>query len=158
MARTQKSLENADILLQVMDGSAPKPAMLNGSPTDQIRIVLLNKSDLPEHPDWAGFDALRICCLTEDGLNGLEDAILEKVSGDHLRAESGVAISTRHRDCLRRALASCDLAAGTMESGGGPEYMAVDIRAALLFLDEITGAANAEEIRDSIFAQFCIGK
>ena len=31
-------------------------------------------------------------------------------------------------------------------------------RAALRALDEITGAANAEEVRDAVFAQFCIGK
>jgi tRNA modification GTPase len=50
------------------------------------------------------------------------------------------------------------LAAGTLNRGLGPEYVAVDLRAALQTLDEITGDANAEEIRDSIFAQFCIGK
>jgi tRNA modification GTPase len=75
-----------------------------------------------------------------------------------LRPESALAINARHRDCLRRALAACDLAAGTMESALAPEYVTVDLRAALLALDEITGGANAEEIRDAIFAQFCIGK
>jgi tRNA U34 5-carboxymethylaminomethyl modifying GTPase MnmE/TrmE len=45
-----------------------------------------------------------------------------------------------------------------MEASFAPEYMAVDLRAALQALDEITGAANAEEIRDALFAQFCIGK
>ncbi|MEY2529654.1 MAG: tRNA modification GTPase [Verrucomicrobiota bacterium] len=158
MARTESSLENADLLLHVVDRSAPKPPASNGHATDQIRLLLLNKSDLPEHSDWKALDGLRICCLTENGLNGLEEAILEKVSGYHLRPENGVAINARHRDCLRRALASCDLAAGTLNRGLGPEYVAVDLRAALQTLDEITGDANAEEIRDSIFAQFCIGK
>jgi tRNA modification GTPase len=158
MARTEKSLQNADLLLQILDRSAPKPAAFNGSATDQIRIVLLNKSDLPEHPDWETFEALRICCLTENGLCGLEDLIVEKISGHHLRPESGVAINTRHWDCLRRALDSCNRATNTMTAGLAPEYMAVDLQAALRALDEITGAADAEEIRDSIFAQFCIGK
>ena len=158
MARTEKSLANADLLLQVLDRSAPKPAAFQDGATDQIRIMLLNKSDLPEHPDWKKFEALRICCLTENGLRGLEDAIVEKISAQHLRPESGIAINTRHRDCLRRALESCDLALGTMAAGHGPEYMAVDLRGALRALDEITGAADAEEIRDAIFAQFCIGK
>jgi tRNA U34 5-carboxymethylaminomethyl modifying GTPase MnmE/TrmE len=45
-----------------------------------------------------------------------------------------------------------------VETAIGPEYIAVDLRAALRVLDEITGAANAEEIRDAVFAQFCIGK
>jgi tRNA U34 5-carboxymethylaminomethyl modifying GTPase MnmE/TrmE len=45
-----------------------------------------------------------------------------------------------------------------MESAFAPEYVVVDLRDALRALDEITGGANAEEIRDALFAQFCIGK
>jgi Predicted GTPase len=45
-----------------------------------------------------------------------------------------------------------------MEAAHAPEYVTVDLRTALQALDEITGAANAEEIRDALFAQFCIGK
>lgn len=158
MARTEKSLRGADLLLQVLDRSEPKPASFHHSPPERIRIVLLNKSDLPEHPDWNDVPALRICCLSENGLNGLEEAIVEKISTQHLRAESGVAINARHRDCLRRALESCELAAETMGNRLAPEYVAVDLRVALRALDEITGDTNAEEIRNSIFAQFCIGK
>jgi tRNA modification GTPase len=89
---------------------------------------------------------------------GLEEAIIARISEIHLRPESGVAINTRHRDGLRRALSACDLAAGTMESAFAPEYVVVDLRDALRALDEITGSADAEEIRDALFAQFCIGK
>ncbi|PZR76807.1 MAG: tRNA uridine-5-carboxymethylaminomethyl(34) synthesis GTPase MnmE [Chthoniobacterales bacterium] len=158
MDRTEKSLSSADLLLQVLDHNAPKPPAFDESATDQIRIVLLNKSDLPEHPDWTGHDALRISCLEENGLHGLEGAIFEEIAQRHLRPESAVAINARHRDCLARALASCDLAAGTMEAGLAPEYMAVDLRASLRAVGEITGADNVEEILNSVFAQFCIGK
>lgn len=158
MARTEKSLAGADLLLQVLDRSEPKPDSFDHTSPERSRIVLLNKSDLPEHPDWRDLSALRICCLSENGLDGLEEAIIERISGQHLRPESSVAINTRHRDCLRRALESCELARATMANGLAPEYMAVDLRAALRALDEITGQADAEEIRDSIFAQFCIGK
>jgi len=158
MARTEKSLAGADLLLQVLDRSVSKPAQFKENSTGQTWIALLNKSDLPEHSDWRDVDALRICCLSEDGLRGLEDAIVQKIAEKHLRPESGVAINARHRDCLRRALTSCDLAAGTMAAAFAPEYVALDLRAALRALDEITGAANAEEIRDAVFAQFCIGK
>ncbi len=157
--RTEQSLTGADLLLEVLDRSVEKPAgFKENKPTDRSRLVLLNKSDLTEHADWLGVDALRICCLTEKGLEGLEEAIIEKISQQHLQSESGVAINARHRDCLRRALASCDLANGTLRGGLAPEYMAVDLHASLGALDEITGAADTEEIRDALFAQFCIGK
>ena len=158
ISRTEKSLAGADLLLHVLDRSEPKPGAFDDGPPDRTRMVLLNKSDLVEHPDWQSVEALRICCLTENGLHGLEEAIVARIAEQHLRPESGVAINARHRDCLKRALESSDLAAGTMANGLAPEYLAVDLRAALRALDEITGEANAEEIRDSIFAQFCIGK
>ena len=158
IARTEKSLVGADLLLHVLDRSEPKPASFDHLPADRIEIVLLNKSDLPEHPEWRDVEALRICCLSKNGLDGLEEAIVARIAEQHLRPESGLAVNARHRDCLKRALESCDLAAGTIKTGLAPEYIAVDLREALRALDEITGEANAEEIRDSIFAQFCIGK
>ena len=158
MDRTERSLAGADLLLHVLDRSVAKPANFACNSTEQIQIVLLNKSDLPEHSDWANIDALRICCLSEDGLKGLEETILARISEKHLRPESSVAINARHRDCLRRGLTACDLAVGTMESAFAPEYVVVDLREAVKALDEITGAANTEEIRDALFAQFCIGK
>jgi len=158
MVRTSKSLAGADLLLHVFDRSVPPPSDFSENSSEQIRIVLLNKSDLIEHADWGRVDALRICCLSPDGLRGLEEVIIAKISEKHLQPDSGVAINARHRDCLRRALSACDLADGTMEAAFAPEYVAVDLRAALRALDEITGAADAEEIRDALFAQFCIGK
>jgi tRNA modification GTPase len=158
IARTERSLATADLLLHVLDRNAPKPAGFDKHSTDQIELVLLNKSDLPEHSDWKHHDALRISCLEENGLHGLEEAILARISENHLRPESALAINARHRDCLRRALDSCELAHATMKAGIAPEYMAVDLRAALRAVGEITGAENVEEILDSLFAQFCIGK
>jgi tRNA modification GTPase len=158
MARTERSLASADLLLHLFDRSVAKPAGFATNSTEQTQIVLLNKSDLPEHPDWTNVHALRICCLSSDGLKGLEEGIVARISEKNLRPESGVAINTRHRDYLRRALSACDLAAGTMASAFAPEYVVVDLRDALRALDEITGGANAEEIRDALFAQFCIGK
>jgi tRNA modification GTPase len=159
IARTQKSLATADLLLHVVDRNGPKPPGFDDQPrSDRIELVLLNKSDLAEHPDWKQHDALRICCLTENGLRGLEEAILARISQNHLRPESALAINTRHRDCLRRALDSCELVRTTMEDGLAPEYMAVDLRAALRAVGEITGEENVDEILDSLFARFCIGK
>ena len=158
IARTEKSLGTADLLLHVLDRNAPRPADFHDEATEQIRMVLLNKSDLPEHPDWQNYDALRISCLEAKGLATLEEAIVARISQQHLRPESAVAINARHRDCLRRALDSCELAAGSMNNGTSAEYIAVDLRAALGAIGEVVGEANIEAILDSVFAQFCIGK
>jgi tRNA modification GTPase len=88
IARTERSLVTADLLLHVLDRNAPKPVGFDQNPTDRIELVLLNKSDLAEHPDWKGHEALRICCVKEKGLSGLEEAILARISQDHLQPET----------------------------------------------------------------------
>jgi tRNA modification GTPase len=158
IARTERSIATADLLLHIVDRNAPKPAGFGMHSRDQVELVLLNKRDLPEHSDWKNYDALRICCLEEDGLQGLEEAILARVTENRLRPESTLAINVRHRDCLRRALESMETARSSMKAGMAPEYLVVDLRAGLRAVGEITGAENVEEILDSLFGQFCLGK
>jgi tRNA modification GTPase len=120
--------------------------------------VLLNKSDLPEHMDWKNFEALRISCTTGEGLPQLENEILMRIAKQNLRPESTIAINTRHRDCLRRALESCNHARTAMRDGLTAEYVAVDLDEALRAVGEVIGAIGVEQILDSVFGQFCIGK
>ena len=108
IARTERSLSYADLVLHVVDASAAKPAHFESPTPDVATLLLLNKSDLPAHDDWKNCDALRISCTAENGLAGLEEAILAKVSEQRWDVPSAVAINARHRDCLRRALAACD--------------------------------------------------
>ena len=158
ITRTERALENADLLLHIFDRSLAKPTGFNPGSTGQIELVLLNKRDLPEHESWREVEALRICCLEEYGLAGLDDAILGAISMNNLRPETSLAINTRHRDCLRRALEACELARATTKAGLAPEYIVVDLRAGLRAVGEITGADSVDEILDSLFGQFCIGK
>ena len=159
MARTEKALESADLILHVVDASGPKPTRVQSAGSPHTReILLLNKSDLPEHTDWASSDALRISCLSANGLGGLEDAILNRIGEQRVQPESGVAINTRHRDCLRRALHACERASATFIANHSPEYAALDLRAALEAVTEVIGSAGGDAILDSVFAQFCIGK
>lgn len=158
IARTQRSLETADLVLHLVDSNAPKPENFTAEDAERAELLLLNKSDLPEHSDWKSCDALRISCTTENGLAGLEEKILEKIGARHLDAPSAIAINARHRDCLRRALAACERASEAIAAGLGPEFVSVDLRDALQAVGEIVGAAGTEEILDSLFATFCIGK
>ena len=159
IARTEKSLQLADLRLHIADRNAPRPAHFNGrKEDDQNELVVLNKSDLPEDNDWKNFPALRISCLTGEGLPQLQKEILSRIRQQNLRAESAVAINTRHRDCLRRALESCDLARSALGQGISQEYVAVDLDQALRAVGEVIGVVDVEQILDSVFSQFCIGK
>ncbi len=158
IARTERSLAYADLVLHVVDASAPRPAHFSARVAEVAELLLLNKSDLPEHADWKDCEALRISCTSENGLAGLEDAILAQVSAQRWDIPSAVAINARHRDCLRRALAACDLARGAFTENLAPELVAVDLRGALQAVGEVIGHADMEKILDALFATFCIGK
>ena len=158
MARTEKSLLTADLRLHIFDRSAPKPTGFAPINDDTAEIVLLNKSDLPEHEDWKDVEGLRISCRTADGIEELKQTLFQRLTKNNLRPENAIAINARHRECLRRALRSCQQAAQTGRNGVAPEYIAVDINAALQALGEIIGAVDVEKILDSVFDQFCIGK
>src|SRR5437762_3121082 len=142
IARTEKSLQLADLRLHIADRSAPRPEHFNGQANDSNEIVVLNKSDLPEDSDWKNSTALRISCLTGEGLPDLQKEILTRIRQQNLRPESAVAINSRHRDCLRRALESCDLARTAIGQGMSPEYVAVDLDGALLAIGEVSGIVH----------------
>jgi tRNA modification GTPase len=158
IARTEKSLQLADLRLHIADCSAPKPAHFNGQADDLSEILVLNKSDLPEDADWKNFGGLRISCLTGEGLPQLQKEILTRIRRQNLRPESAIAINTRHRDCLRHALESCDLARTAVGQDVQPEYVAIDLDKALRAVGEVIGVTDVEQILDSVFSQFCIGK
>jgi len=158
IARTEKSLQLADLRLHIADRSMPKPPHFEERVRDSNEIIVLNKSDLPENRDWKDVHSVRISCLTGEGLPELQKEILARITKQNLKPESPVAINTRHCDCLRRALESCDGATTTQTEGLSPEYAAIHLNEALHAVGEVIGVVDVEQILDSVFSQFCIGK
>jgi len=158
IARTERSLQKADLRLHIIDRSVSQPAHFEQGSRNGNEIVVLNKSDLPEHSDWQNVAALRISCATGEGLDLLENEILSHFRTQNLRPENALAINIRHRDCLRRALEACDRARKTFHETISPEYLSVDLNEALGAVGEVIGTVGVEQILDSVFSQFCIGK
>jgi tRNA modification GTPase len=157
IARTERSLQKADLRLHIVDRNAAPPAHFEQNANGN-EVLVLNKSDLSEHPEWKNNNAIRISCVTGDGLGDLENEILSRISKQNLRPENALAINMRHRDCLRRALEACERARKTFEETFSPEYLSVDLNEALGAVGEVIGTVGVEQILDSVFSQFCIGK
>jgi tRNA modification GTPase len=155
IARTQRSLEIADIRLHIVDGSAPRPTDFESTPDE---LLLLNKNDLAEHGDWRSVEAIRISCKTGTGLSTVEEEIFRRIGGAKLDAEHPLAINARHRAHLRGAVEACGRALKAMDDGATPEMLAADLREAQRAFDELLNGGDEESVRDIIFSQFCIGK
>jgi tRNA modification GTPase len=153
--RTQRIVETADLRVHIVDANAPRPANFA---TNSDELLILNKSDLPEHADWSSAGAIRISCKTGAGLPELADEIYRRIGGAKLSVESPLAINARHREHLRRASNAIARALAAIDAGATPEMFAVDLQEAHHAIDELLGGGDEEAVRDAIFSQFCIGK
>jgi tRNA modification GTPase len=92
-------------------------------------------------------------------LDKLVDAIVGRTRiAPPVSREEAVAINARHQDCLRRAKEAIAAARASLERGDAPEFTAVELRAALAAVGEITGGSDADDVLGEIFRNFCIGK
>ncbi|MFA6543445.1 MAG: tRNA uridine-5-carboxymethylaminomethyl(34) synthesis GTPase MnmE [Limisphaerales bacterium] len=152
------------------------------------RIVVLNKSDLTPQLGGArplgrfnilagesvpasdasaeaglkrpeGRAPLAVSCLTGAGLEALKDAIKQVVWAGEIKAEMlQVMINSRHQDALQRARAATVRTAEALRDERSLELVAMDLRIAVNAVGEIVGKTTTEDLLDSIFSQFCIGK
>ena len=158
MERSRRAGAEADLLLEVADVSAPRQALPLPA-TGAHRLLLLNKCDLPEHPDWAGeTGAIRLSCATGTGREALAAAVESLFLRESGERDSLAAINTRHRHALQQALEYLAAARAALVAGESPEFVDVDLRAALDSLGSITGRIDTEDILTRVFATFCLGK
>jgi len=76
----------------------------------------------------------------------------------HYDAKSLLITSSRHKDALEKTQESVQGALTMIQQGESGDFLALNLRSALHFLGTITGEITNEDILDSIFSRFCIGK
>lgn len=157
MERSRQAGAEADLILLVADASAPRPE-ISLPETGAHRLFILNKADLPEHPDWKNDSALRLSCRTGLGRTELEKAIEQLFLHRHAESDTPAAINLRHRHALQAAWEATRCAREGILSGISPEFVSVDLREALAAVGEITGKIDTEDILDHVFSTFCLGK
>ncbi len=156
--RSLRSVETADLVLHVVDGSQACGGQLPCPPASKEMLVV-NKKDLGEHPCWNGVDGIRISCVGAECLEPLADAIFSRLTSGVPQAPiSMAAINARHQSCLEIARACCDAARDGLLSGLEPALIAIELRGALDAVGDVVGKADTEELLDTIFSRFCIGK
>jgi tRNA modification GTPase len=163
--RSRESLARADLVLHVLDGSealteADKKHL--GEFATKKRILLRNKIDLPprlELPAGEKTAVVEVCCVSSKGIEPLKDAIKDLVWAGEIRAEMlQVMINSRHQDALTRARGATERTIEALRTNQTLELAAMDLRIATNAVGEIVGKTTTEDLLDSIFSQFCIGK
>ena len=102
---------------------------------------------------------VKVSAKTGEGLDHLTSVIQSVCLKEGLEATPSVLVTRlRHKASLEQAHCSVEEAMRSLERKESGECVALDIRAALDALGEITGAVSTEDILDRIFQDFCIGK
>jgi len=100
-----------------------------------------------------------VSCVTGQGIERLKDAIKEMVWSGEIKTEMlQVMINSRHQDALNRAREATLRTIEAMRAEVSLDLVAVDLRIAVSAVGEIVGKTTTEDLLDSIFSQFCIGK
>jgi tRNA modification GTPase len=169
--RSEAAIEQADLLLIVLDASTPLSVddrrLLDRhlANRDKARVVILNKTDLPcrlDKPITAPDEhsaVVHLSAKTGEGLDELRDRIRTLfVRPDFEVRETALVTYLRHQAALQRALEALTAGLASVETAAAGELIAMDLRAAIDALGEITGAVSTDDILDRIFRDFCIGK
>jgi tRNA modification GTPase len=173
--RSRVAAQAADLLLLVLDGSEPLTPLdatvatelrtLGQADTSRPAILVLNKADLPHQLSdeaaqalWPDAPLVATSTVTGSGLAALEGEIAALALGGTAQAGDALVSSARHKDALRRGVEHLQAAQATLANGLPLDFVAIDLRAALEALGEITGETATADLLDRIFAEFCIGK
>jgi tRNA modification GTPase len=167
MAKTRERLEQADVVLYLLDGSRPlteEDRRILGELAGRPGLAVINKVDLPqiladrEVQNAATLPVAKISALTGQGVEELKQAIVELALGGGVRSEGEIITQARHHRHLSTALENLSTAQALLGPEAPWELVAEELRAAVRELGEITGQEVGEDILERIFAQFCIGK
>ena len=154
---SKQSLNEADLVLFVYDASQglnDEDKEIYELVKDKKHIVIANKSDLVhEHKDGVVY----ISALTGEGINELKQNLASKVC--EIEPDSlEFVTNSRQQTCLTRAKTALDQALMAAQIHELQDLISIDVKSAILALDEITGELITDDILDNIFEHFCIGK
>jgi tRNA modification GTPase len=166
--KAKEYIDHADLLLLVLDASQPLTTE-DRYVIEQIKnrpfLIVLNKVDLPVRleksfvQDLGSPKVLEISSLTREGFNLLETTIIEMVGLGELHFDDRPILSrVRHQNALNQAQEGLQTFQAGLRAGNSEDLLAVDLRACLTALGEITGKTVSDEVIHGIFTNFCIGK
>ncbi|NLM37750.1 MAG: tRNA uridine-5-carboxymethylaminomethyl(34) synthesis GTPase MnmE [Firmicutes bacterium] len=167
--KARQLMDEADLILAIFDAATPLTpedheliAFLSTKPA----LIILNKTDLPVQVSVESLQAafsrakyLLISALTGAGIKELKTVVRTELIGtEGLTEQPALVTRVRHKEALREAIEVLTQVIQGIAEEWSEDLLAVNLRAALDALGQISGRSLSEEIINEIFAQFCIGK
>ena len=165
--RTKDLSEDADLILYLVDATVgltdEDKAFISAVPSSLPIILVWNKVDkldgaLPAHEEYDSIRQVEIAAKKGSGLGDLSEAIKQALSESTATTDGGTALGSERQkvsvekalDCVRHAL--------SLTEDYALDAVVQDLEDCLDALGEVTGDVTPEDVLDSIFSHFCVGK
>ena len=155
---SKQSLEEADLVLFVYDASQglnDEDKAILELLKEKNHLLIANKSDLGEKEKFD--NSVNISALTGEGIFELKNELAKKVCGINPENLEFVT-NTRQQECLKKAKNALEQALLAAQLRELQDLISIDVKSAILALDELTGELITDDILNNIFDNFCIGK
>ena len=168
--RSRQALDAADLVLLLIDNSAPLTAedeKLLTATKDKQRIIILNKTDLPSQLDLdhlkelVGDSALiETSIVKHEGMDQLGKQISHMFFDQGIESSQNNVMVTnaRHIGLLHQANDALNDVLKEIADGMPVDLVQIDMTRCWDLLGEITVDSYQDELLDQLFSQFCLGK
>ena len=166
--RSISAADGADLILYIIDSSVPldeNDIQIMERIKDRQVIILSNKSDLKNvinEEDVRKYLDHRIIEISAKEQSGFEELYEEL---NHLFFEGRLSYNdeiyitnARHKQALENALSSIEMALGSIDAGMPEDFYTIDLMSAYEQLGFIIGESVEDDLVDTIFREFCMGK
>ncbi|KXK40905.1 MAG: tRNA uridine-5-carboxymethylaminomethyl(34) synthesis GTPase MnmE [Saprospiraceae bacterium] len=170
--RSKQKLREADVIFYLNDIYRNEDEIwadfnqLEFQPEQKI-LILLNKADTIQKAQAdekisliatkSQLTTLAITAKLEQTLKPVFDFLRQYIN-DHHQAEGTIISNVRHAEALQNTMKALNKVLAGMDSAMPTDLIAMDIKEALNNLGTITGEISTDDLLDSIFSRFCIGK
>src|SRR5450432_1896133 len=185
MEKTREKMEQADIVLEIIDASSPveenipiekqklirilnkidlvnntKPILstVNSTLSTDLMYDAARRQDISLHDKFPDPDLMFISAKTSSRSEELKRALVDRVLQGKKMREGTVVTNARHHDALKQVATALNEIRIGLDNNLSGDLLSLDIRHALHYLGEITGEVTNEEQLSWIFGKFCIGK
>lgn len=167
--RSRLKMRDADLILLTFmnpEKISDEDRHIAGYVSGQKILAVINKCDLPGQISedeiggiLPGVKIVRVSVKTGDGIPLLEKAVEDiLLSGQPDDPSQILLTNSRHIDSLTRAQRLTEESENGLKDGLSLEFVSEHLKDALACLDRVTGRDADEDLLDSIFSKFCIGK
>jgi len=168
--RTMEKISQSALLIYVFDAASIAPEELaqdiaNLQKPGVTMLLVANKIDLLNPYDEAifrtsglpDFRTTRVSAKEKRHIDELKQDIYHAAIKDQLTGDETLVTNIRHLEALQKTEEALTRVLNGMDTVTS-DFLSMDIKQALHYLGEITGAVTTDDLLENIFSKFCIGK